>query len=77
MDNPEPKEGMLLSDEEIQETIGFRVWAIHHGQITKAQHLKTVKACTDGLEQKFEETDDGWFISFKDYEALKKQLEGK
>ena len=25
------------------------------------------------LEDKFEETDNGWFISFKDYEALKKE----
>ena len=40
----------------------------------QAQHLKSVKAVLEAIEEELQETDDGWFIEFKDYEALKKEL---
>ena len=45
--------------------------------IAKAEPLirqETVKEVFEALEEELQETDDGWFIEFKDYEALKKEL---
>ena len=77
MSNSEPK-GMLLSDEENSGLCAglysdLTCYSCCSG-ISKAQHLKTVKAVLEAIEEEFQETDDGWFIEFKDYEALKKQF---
>ena len=75
---------ILLSDEETYKLLAgceeinclFKVKSncTPCARMMKAQHLKSVKAVLEAIEEELKETDDGWFIEFKDYEALKKEL---
>ena len=92
MDNQEPKEGILLSDEEHEAIIkevakrdGLEQFLFHtkpnefNFAISKAQHLKTVKAVFEAMDKILRQTEyQGVFSCWEsNYEALKKQLQAK